>query len=84
MKKTPCTVRSALKETVQMAQSRPTIHSLADGMPSKARTPGQRKLQRKHGSPKSFAKACIRALGEISLAEAEAAINKYHEEWAVA
>jgi len=82
MKKKPCTIRSALKEMVLTAQAENS--SLADGMPSKATTPGQWKLQKKHGSPKRFAKDVIKAIGEISPAEAETAINKYRDEWVVA
>jgi hypothetical protein len=82
MKKAPCTIRSALKEMVQKAQDE--NRSLIDGQPNKATTPGQWALQKQHGTPKVFARACVQAIGEISPAEAEVAINKYREEWAVA
>ena len=46
-------------------------------MPCKATTKGQRALKRKHGTPRSFARACVNAIGEISCLEAHAAISKY-------
>lgn len=47
----------------------------------KAKTEAQRVLMAKHGSPFDFAKACAAAVGEISVDEAEAAIEKYLKEW---
>lgn len=43
--------------------------------------PSQSDLRRAHGTPKEFAAAVYRAVGEISLDEAEAAISKYQREW---
>lgn len=53
-------------------------------MPYKATTKGQRRLLRKHGSPRAFARSCTEALGDISIDEATAAILKYKEEWEAA
>lgn len=41
----------------------------------------QKALAIKHGFPAEFKNAVYRALGEISLEEAEEAIRKYQEEW---
>lgn len=54
---------------------------LADGMPDKAITPGQVALEAKHGTPLSFAQAVIQCVGEISVAQAQAVIQKYEREW---
>lgn len=41
----------------------------------------QRELEEAHGTPKEFAMALWNALGEISVDEAHAAIQKYEAEW---
>jgi hypothetical protein len=41
-------------------------------------------LREKHGTPAEFARAVWGALGEVSVAEAEAAIAKYEQEWSEA
>jgi hypothetical protein len=41
----------------------------------------QAQLEAAHGTPAEFAKAVWRALGEISVFEAQAAIEKYEREW---
>lgn len=41
----------------------------------------QQQMQADHGTPAEFAKAVWNALGEISVAEAQAAIEKYEREW---
>lgn len=46
-----------------------------------ALTPGQRRLRKKHGTPAEFAVACYRAVGEVSMDEANVAIAKYQKEW---
>lgn len=51
----------------------------ADGL-----TRGQRSLKQAHGTPDAFANAVWRAVGEISVDEANAAINKYRAEWEAA
>ncbi|MFK3845326.1 hypothetical protein [Stenotrophomonas sp. NPDC078853] len=51
----------------------------ADGL-----TAGQRRLKAAHGDPEAFANAVWRAVGEISVDEANAAINKYRAEWEAA
>lgn len=53
-------------------------------MPSKATTAGQRALQKKHGTPRAFARAVVNAIGEISVLEANLAIRKYRDEWQAA
>jgi hypothetical protein len=47
-------------------------------------SPKQQALRRKHGTPDEFEDACKNCLGEISLAEMEAAVQKYRDEWAKA
>jgi hypothetical protein len=44
-------------------------------------TPEQAKLRREHGTPDQFEAACRDSLGEISLGELEAAVQKYRLEW---
>lgn len=45
-------------------------------------TPGQRKLQKKHGNPAEFATAVYNCVpGDISMDEARAALEKYQKEW---
>ncbi len=41
----------------------------------------QKELEADHGTPAEFAKAVWRAVGEISIAEAQADIVKYEREW---
>lgn len=53
-------------------------------MPTKAQTAGQRILQRKHGTPRLFARAAVNAIGEVSVLEANVAIRKYLHEWQAA
>lgn len=49
--------------------------------PTLIETPAQTRLREKHGSPREFAAACMNALGEISIDEANEAISKYNAEW---
>jgi hypothetical protein len=65
-------------------QSRKDNADLAAGCASAAKTKGQRELQKKHGTPKAFAEACINAIGEISVLEAMTAIQRYNKQWAAA
>ncbi len=45
-------------------------------------TTGQKLLQAKHGTPAEFAKACYECVpSDISMDEANAAIEKYNKEW---
>lgn len=44
-------------------------------------TEKQHRLKKKHGTPKEFADAVFNCVGEISIAEARAAIDKYNAEW---
>ena len=53
-------------------------------MPNEAKTKEQRRLKRLHGTPRAFARACIAAIGEISVLEAHTAITEYHDEWKAA
>jgi hypothetical protein len=54
---------------------------LIASMPHDAKTPGQKKLAKKHGSPRMFAQAVVNAIGEISCLEAHTAIARYKKEW---
>ena len=38
-------------------------------------------LKRRHGTPREFENACMECLGKISVAEMQAAVNKYRAEW---
>lgn len=49
-----------------------------------AKTPGQKRLQKKHGTPREFAGVCIHALGDISIDECHKAIREYQREWEAA
>jgi len=64
--------------------TRRDAHWIAEQMPRKALTKGQLALQKKHGTPYEFAKACIEAIGEISILEANQASEKYRREWEAA
>lgn len=44
-------------------------------------TPGQLALKNRHGTPRAFARSVMACLGEISLDEARAAIDRYNDEW---
>lgn len=46
--------------------------------------PTKAELEAMHGTPIQFARACYRAIGEISVDEAQAAIAKYEREWSAA
>jgi hypothetical protein len=66
-------------------QTRANYADLVDSMPDEATTPGQQALQAKHGTPRGFAAACVRAIGDmISCDEATEAIAKYKERWEAA
>jgi hypothetical protein len=48
-------------------------------------TADQRRLANKHGTPAEFAVAVYKCVpGDISMAEARAAVNEYNVEWAEA
>lgn len=71
-----------LKRMVEQARS--TMLNTTTDLPYRATTKGQRRLLRKHGSPRAFARGVTEAIGEISVDEAEAAILKYKTEWEAA
>jgi hypothetical protein len=50
-------------------------------LPDAAETPGQRLLEQAHGTPRSFAVRCVAAIGEISVDEAEHAVETYYQSW---
>lgn len=50
-------------------------------MPRYAGNEAQIKLMKKHGSPYTFGKGCVAAIGEISILEAQQATEKYFREW---
>ena len=75
-------VREEIKTTVAaIAAIRADSGDIIDAMPDAATTQGQVELMRKHGTPRTFAHACINAIGEISCDEAHASIKKYKTEW---
>jgi hypothetical protein len=43
--------------------------------------PTRAELKRNHGTPAEFARAVWNAVGEISVAEAQAGIERYEREW---
>lgn len=57
---------------------------LVASMSNVAVTDGQRELERKHGTPRAFAQACVSAIGEITCLEAHTAIQKYKKQWEAA
>ena len=63
--------------------ARDSAHSLInpETLPDEATTEGQRAMVAKHGTPRTVALGIIEAVGEISVAEAAAAVNRYLEEW---
>lgn len=82
MKKQNPTQNEAVKEIKDLIKKRQEDASvLLDSMPEFPKNEGQRALMRMHGTPKEFAKGCIKAIGTISPGEAQAAILKYREEW---
>lgn len=78
----PIPERDVFAEMVRQTQA--DNRDVISTMPCKAKTKGQRALQKKHGTPKDFARGCISAIGEISPLEAHRAIQKYHAEWEAA
>lgn len=72
-------------EAQQMyAKARTAVSYLTAGLPDKAYTPGQQKLAEKHGTPLKVAESIIKAVGEISIDEAEAAVTRYLHQWEAA
>jgi hypothetical protein len=68
----------------QIEQARRRFGRRYRDLPARPFTAGQRKLQRKHGSPVKFASGLTLCIGEISECEAELAIEKYLEQWRAA
>lgn len=66
---------------VMVRQTQDDNRDVVATMPNKATTAGQRALQKKHGTPRQFADACVNAIGEISPLDAHRAIRKYLDEW---
>jgi hypothetical protein len=76
-------LRTAMGDMVRQTQA--SYEGLVSTMPDVATTPGQKELAAKHGTPRGFAAACVRAIGDmISCGEAEEAISKYKERWEAA
>lgn len=67
-----------------MQQLRDELTAQVADLPDAATTQGQQALQAKHGTPRAFAQACIAAIGEIDVYEAQEAIEKYRAEWTAA
>ena len=68
----------------QIAAARDDFSDVIAAMPNRATNGQQRSLQRKHGTPRAFARAVVNAIGEISVLEAGIAIRKYRDEWEAA
>jgi len=64
--------------TIEQAALLMTNVDLPDNEPL---TEKQARLKKKRGTPKEFADAVFNAVGEISIAEARTAIDKYNAEW---
>lgn len=65
----------------QIKRARAAVSPSFRGLPDKATTPGQKELEKKHGSPRNFAERCVAAIGEISVDEANRAVEAYYETW---
>lgn len=66
------------------AEARASYGPLIASLPHKAKTPAQELLRARHGTPRTFARAVVKAIGEITAREAEIAILKYEAEWKAA
>lgn len=76
---------AAIREIRQaIHQTRDDHADVIAAMPTRATTAGQRALQKKHGTPRAFARAVVNSIGEISILEAQLAIRKYRDEWQAA
>lgn len=62
-------------------QTRKEFCEIYREIPQQHRNEGQRLLMKKHGSPYQFAKAVSEVIGEISVDEAQMAVEKYLMEW---
>lgn len=62
-------------------EARQEASEILKDLPQAATSPRQLHLMHQHGTPHEFAKACIEAIGEISILEALVAIRKYADEW---
>ena len=74
--------RQFIRHMVQATRSQ--CWNMTKGLPKWPATQGQIKLHQKHGTPTEFAEACVDAIGEISVQEAQKAIDKYLAEWKAA
>jgi len=77
------TFRTEARKMVEGARAAARL-MMPDDLPDRAETPGQAALEAKHGTPKAFAEAVIRAVGEVSASEAVVAVERYAAEWRVA
>lgn len=58
------------------------MDALVNRMPYMPKTDGQRRLFRRWGTPKQFARGVVSAsLGVLSVEEAKSMILKYRDEW---
>lgn len=71
--------RQTLADAINQAQKDGSW--IYENMPRRTQTEGQEKLLKLHCSPYTFGKACVQAIGEISILEAQAAAEKYLREW---
>jgi len=72
-------MREILKKMIE--DVRKDNADLIAGLPNKAVNDAQRALEKKHGTPRSFAQAVVNAIGEISCLEAHTAIQRYLSRW---
>jgi len=90
--RTPCRGEASTSSSVHRSESLNSIRSdilvaaasfdsLIPTLPFRAKNSRQAALQNKHGTPRQFAQACVGALGEISVLEAQDAISHYLNEW---
>lgn len=63
------------------SEARASYDPMIATLPHKATTPGQKLLRAKHGTPRTFARAVVGTIGEITAREAEIAIAKYEAKW---
>lgn len=70
---------TTLRHAIKHAQSHSS--NQFKHLPDKPRTPHQRRLALKHGSPRQFAIDASQAIGDVSPAEASKAITNYLHQW---
>jgi hypothetical protein len=79
MKKTTPETEEQLRAMIE--ETRASLEPLIMEQPDKAKNPHQKKLQKQHGTPREFARACVAAIGDISVDEAKVGIARYLKIW---